>query len=368
MDIKQTPDEIAHFQKQLGKYQRLIDTEIASYTRQARTATLKQYGEYARLELDSFLAILERGGKRIRGALTLVGYEMSGGRDQALALEVARIVEMIHAYLLIIDDIQDNSDMRRGGPSGHAYLTQYHQRQQLAGNSGHFGRSIAMNSGLAGGHVAQMQLANIAADESIRLKLLSILNRTVLVSSFGQTYDIMNEVVAEVSCDDVERTMEWKTAHYSVLNPLHMGMVLAGADCQATDAITDYAINVGKAYQITDDLLGTFGTEFDSGKSPMDDIRQGKRTLLVVYALEHASDANKNFLLQSLGDDRLTQAEFERCKEILHDSGAYTHTARAAQRYIDNALSSLKTQESLWSADGVQFLRGLANYLPTRTN
>jgi geranylgeranyl diphosphate synthase, type I len=395
-----TQADTAVFKAKLTGYKQRIDDDIAAYCKQIEKSTLQNYGAHARLSIDAYISILRRGGKRIRGALTMMGYEMSrpstdstssrqacshlslsgeaalaseskagsmSGRDSGMILQAARAVEMIQAYILIVDDFQDQSDIRRGGPAAHKLLTDYHLKQHFSGNAKHFGESIAMNAALAGNHAAQMVLANLEADPELRLKAISILNRTMLTTAHGQTNDIMNEVVADVSEADVDRVLEWKTAHYTVLNPLHMGMVLAGADCHATDAITDYAMHTGRAFQITDDILGTFGEEFESGKSPLDDIREGKRTLLTVYALDHTTNGNKNFLIQMLGNHRLTQTEFRRCKDILVESAALDHAHNAAQEHVQAALLALDKEQHRWSIDGVQFLRGLSAYLLVRT-
>ncbi len=356
------------FQKKLAEYKGLIDGDIAEYSRQIKQSTLQQYGENARLEVDNFLAILERGGKRIRGALTILGYEMSGGKDTGMILKAARVIEMLHAYILIIDDIQDNSLVRRGGPTAHAALADYHKKHHLSGDPKHFGMSIALNSALSGAHAAQMILANLEANEELRLKALSIINRTMLVTAHGQTSDIVNEVAAEVSETEVERVLEWKTANYTFLNPLHVGMVLAGAGCESTDAITPYALHAGKAFQITDDILGTFGSEFESGKSPLDDLREGKQTLLTVFALEHADNGNKNFLIQMLGNPKITLTEFERCKDILVSSGALEHAQKRAKEHVNKAIESLNKEAKHWANEGIQFLDGLAQYLLNRTS
>jgi|AntRauTorcE11897_2_1112592.scaffolds.fasta_scaffold22328_1 geranylgeranyl diphosphate synthase type I len=365
---KQPSECVSDFTQNLARYQNIIDDDIRSYARKIRQTTLQHYGEYARIEVDSYLSILERGGKRIRGALTMLGYEMSGGKNHAMIVQAARVIEMVHAYILIIDDIQDRSRTRRGGATAHVQLANYHKEQNLSRDSEHFGISIALNGALSGAHAAQMIMANLHTDEDARLKVISILNRTMSVTAHGQTYDIMNEVVAKVSETDVDKALEWKTAHYTFLNPLHVGMVLAGADCHATDAITDYAMHAGRAFQLTDDLLGTFGTEFDSGKSPMDDIREGKRTLLSVHALEHTTNGNKNFLIQMLGNQRLTQAEFERCQDIIKNSGAYDYTKQSAEQHVAQALASLQGHDERWSKEGIAFLRGLVSYLPNRTS
>lgn len=354
------------FKKKLSAYKQLIDDDIAEYVKNTEKTTLQLYGANARLATDAYLSILQRGGKRIRGALVILGYEMSGGTDQQMILQAARAIEMLHAYILIIDDIQDRSVVRRGGPSAHILLSDHHRAHRLADDEQHFGVSIALNSALLGNHAAQMILANLDTEPELRNKVVSIVNRTMLITAHGQTNDIMNEVSAEVTAEDIDRVLEWKTAHYTFLNPLHVGMVLAGADCHATDAITDYAMHAGRAFQITDDILGIFGSEFESGKSPMDDMREGKRTLLTVYALEHAKSSDKNFLVHMLGNQKLTQAEFQRCKDILIESQALAYARSEAEMHVTAALKSLANDQNGWSNEGVMFLRGLASYLVGR--
>lgn len=364
---KQTTAPTKVFTSKLREYKQLIDADVADYAKQVQKSTLREYGAHSHIGVDAYLDVLKRGGKRIRGALAMLGYEMSGGTDREMILRVARVLEMVHAYILIMDDINDRSATRRGGPSAHVLLAQFHKRQHYADGSEHFGESIAINAALIGNHAAQEMLANIDAPEHVRLKALSILNRTMAVTGHGQINDIFNEVTGKVNVDQVDNVLEWKTAHYTFINPLHIGMVLAGADTQATDAITEYALHAGRAFQITDDILGTFGNEFESGKSPLDDIREGKRTLLTVYALQHAGKADKNFLIQMLGNQSLTQAEFLRCQEILAETGALEHASETAKRHIEAANAALDKHQGLWAEEGTQFLRGLAEALLNRT-
>lgn len=352
--------------KKLREYKQLIDEDIKSYTKTVQKSTLQRFGAHSHVAVDAYLEILGRGGKRIRGALAMLGYEMCGGKDTNMILTAARAVEMIHAYILIIDDINDRSPTRRGGPTAHIMMADYHKKHNLAGDSHHFGESIAMNAALVGNHAAQMTLANLQVDQDLLLRAISVINFGMITTAHGQFNDIFNEVSADVSEREVKNVLEWKTAHYTFLNPLTFGMVLAGAECRQTDAIADYCLNAGLAFQITDDILGTFGEEFESGKSPLDDIREGKRTLLTVYALEHVSKADKNFLIQMLGNEKLTQAEFKRCKEILVDCGALTHAQTEAKKHIDRAVESLGKHQNLWSDEGTAFLDGLAHFLLNR--
>lgn len=355
------------FTARLAEYKKLIDADIATYSKNLERETLQQFGANSRLEIDSFLSILARGGKRIRGALIMLSYEMCGGTDKHMITEAARALEMLHAYILIIDDVQDHSGIRRSGPTAHVLLGNYHRRHELANSSDHFGLSIAINGAISGSHAAQQILTQLKADPELKLKAINTINNTMVVTAHGQTNDIINEVVAEVSRQDIERVLEWKTAHYTFLNPLTVGMILAGAEDGSTKAITDYAMHAGKAFQVTDDILGTFGSEFESGKSPMDDIREGKRTLIIAHALENTNDENKNFLVQMLGNSRLTPVEFERCKDILIESGALEYVQKYAQKHVAMAIGYLEKHPSDWNESGVHFLRGLATYLLERT-
>lgn len=355
------------FNAQLAVYKQLIDADIKGYSKQFERETLQQFGVNARLAVDTYLSVLARGGKRIRGSLAILAYEMCGGNDKDMIIKAARALEMIHAYILMVDDFQDRSGIRRGGPTGHVLLGNYHRRHELAGDAEHFGASIAINAALTGSHAAQQILADLDVYPELKLKAIQTINHTMVVTAHGQTNDIMNEVVAEVSERDIDRVLEWKTAHYTFLNPLTMGMILAGAEDKSIKAITDYAVHAGKAFQITDDILGTFGSEFESGKSPMDDIREGKRTLITAYALEHTTDDNKNFLVQMLGSAQLTPVEFERCKDILIESGSLQYAQKAAEKHVIKSLRSLENHPEDWSEQGIDFLRGLAKSLINRT-
>ncbi|HSX34206.1 MAG TPA: polyprenyl synthetase family protein [Candidatus Saccharimonadales bacterium] len=357
---------MADFATQLAKYRAAIEADIADYAGYSRKTVAEQYGPYGELEVDAFLDMLSRGGKRIRGALVMAGYEMCGGTDMKMIVQAARAMEMFHAYLLICDDIQDRSSVRRGKPSAHEMLAAYHRAHHLKGDAAHAGASLALNAGLAGAHAAQVVLANLDADPQLKLNAISITNRTLGITEHGQTYDIMNELVAEPSEEDIWHTLEWKTAQYSFVNPLHVGMVLAGAGCRETDAITPFAHHLGIAFQITDDILGIFGDEKALGKSPMDDIREGKGTLLTVYALQHITPEDYAFLQKCLGNGKLSKSDFVRCRGIIEASGARAYAQKLADSEGQKAHEALTATKQLWTTEGTVFLEGLEAYLGAR--
>jgi geranylgeranyl diphosphate synthase type I len=355
------------FAEQLGLYKQAIDKDIAAYAEHIRRTTREQYGKHSGAVTEAYLDMLERGGKRVRGALAMVGYEMCGGTDRQMIVRAATALEMMHAYILIIDDIQDRSETRRGRPTVHKMLADYHRKLKLGGNADHVGISLALNAALAGNHAAQMLFAGLSVPEELRIKVLGIVNLTMAITAHGQTADIMNEQKGEtVTLEDVEHALEWKTAHYTVLNPLCVGMVLAGVGCEDTDAVREYALSTGRAFQITDDILGVFGKDDVTGKSAIDDIREGKRTLLTEYALSHTPEADRSFLEAQLGNEVLTAKDFARCQRIIEESGALDHAKKIAGEQITNALASLDRHQSRWSKEGVAFLQNLAMGIQAR--
>ncbi len=344
----------------LKENKQAIDSDIAQYVDYLKTSTKQQYSDGSQLALDSYCSILTRGGKRLRGALVMEGYKMCGGTNQAMILQAARAIEMIHAYLLVFDDIQDRSLTRRGGPTVHVMLQKVFKDKHLA-------ETMATNGALLGCHAAMMILANLDAPAELRSNVLSITNRTLVVTVHGQIADPFLQTSQSVTEQDILAMQDWKTATYTFLNPLHVGMVLAGADCHATDGITPYAHALGQAFQITDDIIGTFGDAAKTGKGTMDDIREGKQTLLVHYALKHGSSQDVQFLRQQLGNTKLTKANFTKCQQILETSGALAYAKGRTRVFAEQAIASLPSGDSLWSKDGTKFLKEMVLFVQERS-
>lgn len=356
------------FLGRLAKYKKAIDDNIDKYVIEILAKTKNDHGRAPYLIMKVGMDILERGGKRMRGALVILGYEMFGGKNNKMILEVARAIEMLHAYSLIIDDIQDRSSLRRGDLTAHKMLTKYHKNNGLIGDSDHFGISMALNSAHILAHQANIAIANINADYNLRSEVASIINQCLVTTTHGQTLDIMNEAVGEVSMDEVYKMMELKTANYTILNPLQVGMVLAGANKKDMDAIKSYAMHTGIAFQITDDIIGVFGNKKNNGKDPMDDIREGKRTLIMIYAIEHTNQVDKNFLLKTLSSRSLTTPDFLRCKQILTRCGAKKYAEQEAEKHIKIAIKSLTKGAKYWAKDDIEFLKSLATFIITRNS
>src|SRR5688572_21363381 len=135
-------------QQKLAAYKSLIDADIARYCHDLLASTDANFSPYSTEAMRSFTDLLSRGGKRLRGALVIESYRMCGGTDDALAIAAARAAEMIHMYLLMVDDVCDRSALRRGAATAHVLMAQHHKEQALQGDAEHFGVSMALLSSL----------------------------------------------------------------------------------------------------------------------------------------------------------------------------------------------------------------------------
>ena len=364
--MKKTSTKNDKFLETLKGYKKLIDEDIKQYGESATAQTHESFGEYPTEAVKAYIDLLSRGGKRIRGALTMTSYYMLGGKNDKVALEAARAIEMLHAYILMVDDIQDRSEVRRGGPTGHVILRNYHEAGHLKDDSQHFGESIALNGFLFGAHSAINVLADLNCDAEMKLRAIKNVNSHFIATAHGQSMDIFNEVLETDKESDVDKVLLWKTAFYTFMNPLQLGAILAGGSDDDLERLEEYSLSAGRVFQITDDILGIFSDEETSGKSPLDDIKEGKRTLLTVKAIEFAPKADAYFLEQMLGNKQLTTAEFERCKEIIESSGALEYAKKQAKDSVVDALASLEKDKNIWGAEQVDFLAQLVQFLINR--
>lgn len=351
--------------EQLLRYKTTIDAALERHIRNLEESTAEQYGAYPLEAVKAFAAVLSRGGKRVRGSLAIVAYEMFGGSDKALITQAACALEIFNTYILVADDIQDRSESRRGGKTAHILLKDYHEDHHLSGESQHFGEAIAINGFLIAQHYAMNMLTGLEIDPATKVKAIQNVNKCFIATAHGQTLDIFNEVVAEVSEQDIMNVLEWKTAYYTFVNPLQLGAILAGADESELALLAEYGIHAGRTFQMSDDILGVFSSESESGKSPLDDIKEGKRTLLVTYALNNASKADAYFLRQCLGSQDLAMAEFEQCKRIFIETGALAY-AREQAANSAVAAANVIVKNTNWPENTKQFLLDLVQYLVDR--
>ena len=259
---------------------------------------------------------LLRGGKRLRGALLVLGHEAAGGAREA-ALDASIGLELLHAYLLIHDDFMDQDDVRRGGPTLH---------KALGGD--HLGSSLALLCGSICEAWAYELLGPAAGTAAATVEQVIL----------GQMADLRAPTGRELSAREVLQVQRAKTGTYTFELPLRLGAALGNGSQQLLQALAAYAAPLGVAFQIADDLLGTFGAPEVTGKPNASDLREGKRTLLLARALEMAAPADAQALRAGLGNP---QADVEELRAILRRCGAEASARADAERLCDDALRAL---------------------------
>lgn len=315
--------------------------------------------------VQAFCDVLLRGGKRLRGQLAMKSYYAHGGTDEAVALGAARVFEIIQTSLLIVDDIADRSRLRRGGPSAHVLLEAYAKEHDLKGSARHYGQVQTMNVAYAGLHKATTELLALPVTSDIARAACGRFHENILVTINGQIDDIYNEATRElVSEAAIESVMERKTAYYSFLSPIELGACLAGA-AGITPGMRDYSIHAGCAFQIADDIIGTFGVELETGKGTNDDIYEGKMTLLAHFAFLNGTDDQKKVLNSVLGNEAATAKECDDVRDILKTTGALEFAKKRLRDHEALALGALNN-DTKTSAEFVGFLRRLGDYLVNR--
>ena len=275
---------------------------------------------------------LVTGGKRLRALMCYWGWRGAGGEAGASQVVTAgAALELFQAAALIHDDIIDRSDTRRGGPSVHRRFSQLHTAQGWALDGERFGQAAAILAGdlcLSFSEEAFTDIGERAASGS-RARLIFNLMRAEVMA--GQYLDILEEVAGPVrdragAVGRAQSIIRFKSAKYSTEHPLALGGALAGASDELLRGYSAFALPLGEAFQLRDDVLGVFGDPLTTGKPAGDDLREGKRTVLVALALDQASPAESAFIDASLGSPDLSEADILDIRRIIEDSGALQAT------------------------------------------
>lgn len=256
-------------------------------------------------------------GKRLRPLLCVIGWHVGGNGGSPFPpalLQTAASLEMFHAFALIHDDLMDRSATRRGRPTMHRAMADRHGNQ-------HIGNSVAILLGdLAQTwsdellHTAGLRPRQLAAV----LPLIDTMRTEVM---YGQYLDITAGKPSP-NLDLALRIARYKSGKYTVERPLQTGATLAGAGPDVHGALSEYALPAGEAFQLRDDLLGTFGAPDLTGKPNLDDLRDGKHTALVALALRNAAPEELHDLKELIGNADLDEAGAERVRRLLITTGA----------------------------------------------
>jgi len=325
---------------------------------------LAQTGDRLNLVWDQ-VRHFARGGKRLRPAFCYWGYvAAAGAADEPpnAVMDIAASLDLLHLSALMHDDVIDSSDTRRGGPAAHRFFEAYHREQDWQGDSERFGLSAAILLGdlLFAWSMSMVEQASIAGDRLKRARpYLDAMHSEVLA---GQFLDLMHQARPSGRDDllrDAGLVMDLKTAKYTVARPVQIGAALGLAGEDVQEGLGLFGAHVGHAFQMRDDLLGVFGDPAVTGKPAGDDLREGKKTVVIGYALQQGSPADAEALSRMLGDPGLSEADVDRARQILVESGAVESTERAI---VTEASAGMKYLHRLdLSAEGTYALMTLVH-------
>lgn len=286
-------------------------------------------------EVLSSFAEIARKGKKIRGSLVVLGYKAAGGREEKEILETSLFVELIHAGLLVHDDIQDRDSIRRGLPTIHKEYEDKAREIGLGKDSGHYGVSLAINAGVSAYYYAYEKLLSNNFPTRRLVKAALVTSEYIARVAHGQTLDLANVFVNNISQQELLNILKYKSAEYTGVLPLLVGAILAGRqDEKYLSAVKEYGLCLGWAFQIQDDILGAFGQESKLGKSVGIDFKEGKVTLLVLHLAKHGTEKQKEYLKYVLGNKKITKAEVEEMKRILKEAGSYDYVMKLGWDYV----------------------------------
>lgn len=291
--------------------------------------------------LDAMSGLLARG-KRLRPAFCYWGWRGAGGQDRPEIMAAAAALELLHAGALIHDDVMDASETRRGQPALHRRFAARHADSGWRGSADGFGTGTAILLGdLLLCWTDEMFRASGLPPEAIR-RAEPVLDRMRTEVIAGQYLDLLGQAAGNEAAASALRVVEFKTAKYTIERPLQLGAALAGPEDDALSrAYSGYGLPLGTAFQLRDDILGMFGNPAQTGKPTGDDLRAGKRTVLLATALARASSEQAAVIDRHLGDPMLDQAGTAEVQAVIAATGALAECERMIDAKVRDALAAL---------------------------
>lgn len=292
-------------------------------------------------------------GKRLRAAFAAAGWRSAGGHalDQP-ELKLGAGLELFQMAALVHDDLMDGSETRRGRPAAHRQFAAHHSSDGLVGSAQVFGASGAILLGdlLLVAAAAELDAAISLGSKEKAATAHHLVTTMMAEVTVGQYLDIFAQSAPwsddpSVDLERAFRVIRAKSARYSVEHPLTIGAALAGADDASLTTLSQIGLPIGEAFQLRDDVLGVFGDPQTTGKPAGDDLREGKRTVLVTLAMTRATSAQQTLLRQGIGQPDLTESDVAQIRDILISSGAVAAVESLIDERFHTAMSVLTSSQ-----------------------
>ena len=313
-------DDIQSFEDYLDRYADRVGDAINMFIPHGTHPDMDKY------LYEPLMRFSKNGGKRHRPLICFAACMAVGG-DASKALSAAAAMEHFHTAALIHDDIADEAELRRGEPC--LYLNE--------------GLGLAINMGDLG-----LQLVNgtVAKDPNLddhtKVRVLTELIEMTKRTIEGQALDIgwARDGRYDITPEDYLVMATCKTAHYSGAVPLAVGAIIGGGTETQIEGLRNYGLDTGLAFQIQDDLLNLIGKTESTKKGFRDDITEGKRTLVVVHALQNLDASSRARLVEILSSHTKDPALLDEAVDIMNESGSIDY----ARNYAENLTSIAKNR------------------------
>ncbi|MHA1136669.1 MAG: polyprenyl synthetase family protein [Candidatus Thorarchaeota archaeon] len=348
--------EIASVNKALEKF---LDTKVE------RAKKLYPLHEEFYSNLKEYIL---RGGKRFRPIAVVIGCKVVGGDiDNDSLYTAASSIEILHNASLVHDDVIDHDATRRGGPTFHK---RYHdQYKTIVSNdtekATHFGMTCAILGGDSLINTGAMAITEANLDPDIGMQCLDYYHR-----GFEEIIEGVFLEMNMINDSDVTPEMYLKMIQLKTASLLEKSLLMGGAIGRASEsqmkALSVYGIKIGQAFQIQDDILGTFGDVQVTGKSTDGDIKEGKKTMLMLGALKLASPEQKAILEKYSGNDKLTPDEVEKVRDVFRESGALEYARKMMTDLLTEGQGALDKAEPALVEKYKQYMLDLSNFLVKR--
>ncbi|GAA0386104.1 polyprenyl synthetase family protein [Microbispora corallina] len=275
------------------------------------------------------------GGKRLRPSFVYWGHRAAGGSEGDLdaVLSAGCAVELLHACALLLDDVMDEAPTRRGRAAAHLRLAERHRELGWSGGSRRFGESAATLLGMLAFTWAD---AALLAGRRRLAEAMEVFTQLRVEIIAGQYLDIASAARGPGDRRQAVLISTYKSGKYTVERPLHLGHAIAGGDPALRAVLSAYALPVGEAFQLRDDVLGVFGDPARTGKPAGADLIQGKRTYLLAVARERSGACGRGLL-----DGVRDEAGAEAARELIVATGALEEVERRIAALVDRASEAL---------------------------
>ena len=315
---------------------------------------------------DVLTAFLLDSGKRLRPLFAYAGFAAAGGSLEKPVVRAMAALELLQACALIHDDLMDGSDTRRGKPSIHRHFETMHVQDQLDGFAPQYGVSAAVLLGDLALVWSDQMLNSAGLTTEQFARVFPYYNEMRVELMAGQFLDIHEQTQKTTSVDRSMKIARYKSGKYTIERPLHLGAAMtSSASPEIFAALSAYGLPLGEAFQLRDDLLGVFGDPSVTGKPAGDDLREGKRTVLIAMTNDRQSEAQREVARTYFGKPDLDAQGVAALQEIIESTGARAELESTIERLTDAALAA--AESSLFTHDGKALLVELANIATKRS-